>query len=665
MIIPTKCNTEDMVIVISSTISGLKFESNQLPDDEFIVTHNPTSNQYIICHEMMKFILTISGPKFQSKDIYILDKEQRQAYRVSANTAKGTVDIKTNPNNATVMFPSLNDATYSSNQPITNITGTYKIKIIKPEYKSIDTVIVIPRDATNEYEFELIPEFSQVRVELETWGNTIIEEPPVLIIDGINISLDAITNPNVPRKYFYEGVEYHKLYENDIIPLPPGNHEIEIITEKYTPSYEQYLYTENGKVKELKVRLEPLYGYITFIDEMNAEGAEVYVNGKLYGNVPIFKERIKVGENIITVRKPGFMMSEEEIIVDIKRDEIQNVYIPMEVSKEVDIKTNPPKALVKVNGEQVGFTPTSIILHAGHHEIQIKKTGYSTVKLVKYIEETSSDEDSISVTLLRNYPLNITSEKEGLEIILEPLDNKTIELEGSYKTQEEKVLVPYGSYELTLKDDGKPTFIGKIKHRENRNQNLVVPSYSRTSFQYLTGDFVNIENFEASFGRSAIFPNSGLSTSLINVQYNVFEINGEKFETITPFVFFLNWDWRLGGSIFNQLDVCVLGRVKWSPGLKITNFHLSDDYYDASMWSYFYGIEISSRINYFNLHIKIGKQIMNGEVNLWDYNEDEYGGVKPFSMDNFIISIGFTLNGKVYKNNNMLRLWKKPLAVKL
>jgi hypothetical protein len=313
----------------------------------------------------------------------------------------------------------------------------------------------------------------------------------------------------------------------------------------------------------------------------------------------------------------------------------------------------------------MGFTPLTQMMHAGYHNIQFKKSGYSSVRFIKHIDESSGEEETFHQVLLPSYPLNIVSEKEGLDIELLPLDNKTIEIEGQYKTSDE-ILTPYGNYELTLKDDGRQTFKGKIKHRETRNQNLVVPSYSRTSFQYLTGDFVNIENFEASFGRSAIFPNSGLSTSLINVQYNVFEINEVKYETITPFVFLLNWDWRLGGSIFNQLDVCVLGRVKWSPGLKITNFHLSDDYYDASMWSYFYGIEISSRINYFNLHIKIGKQIMTGEVSVWDTeNEEYYTEGHPFNLDNFIISIGFTLNGKVYKNNNMLRLWKKPLAVKL
>ena len=342
-------------------------------------------------------------------------------------------------------------------------------------------------------------------------------------------------------------------------------------------------------------------------------------------------------------------------------------YENMEVSKKVRIITDPPKAKVYINGENIGFTPVTELLPAGYHDIQVKKSGYSTINLVKYIEETSGDEETIELKLFKNYPLDIKSEKDGLNIYLNPIDHKTIELEGAFKTPSE-VFIPYGRYELTLKDDGQTTFKGVVNHNESRKKNVVVPSYSRVSFQYLTADFVNVDNFEASFGRSSIFPNSGLSTSLINVQYNVLEDSiGNKYKTIMPFVFLLNWDWRLGGSIFNQLDVCVLGRVKWTPGLKITNYHLDDNYYDASMWSYFFGIEITSRISYFNLNIKIGKQIMNGTVNVWDPDLEYSTGKPPVNvkLDNFIISIGFTLNGKVYKNNNMLRLWKKPLAVKL
>ena len=120
----------------------------------------------------------------------------------------------------------------------------------------------------------------------------------------------------------------------------------------------------------------------------------------------------------------------------------------------------------------------------------------------------------------------------------------------------------------------------------------------------------------------------------------------------------------MGGSILRQLDVCLLGSVKWTPGLKVTNFHLDDAYYDAAMWDYFYGLEISSRISYFNANVKIGQQMFNGDINIWDNANEEYSDKINVNVHDFIISVGITISGKVFRSNNMLRFWKKPLVGK-
>ena len=412
--------------------------------------------------------------------------------------------------------------------------------------------------------------------------------------------------------------------------------------------------------------MEPVYGYITFIDEMNAEGAKIYINDQLVDSVPAFKIKARVGANKVRFEKPGFITPEDEYVVYVKEDENTDFSISMEVSRKVTFVTTPSRAEVFINDERVGFTPYTTLLAAGYHNILLKKSAYSSQKLVKYIDERSSIlSDTVKVKLLIKYPLKINSEKEGLDIKLIPLDYKNLELNYSAKTQGE-ILVPYGHYELSLVDNGKITFKGKIDHNENRKQDRIIPSYSKTSFTYLTGDFISSDNYQASFGRACLFPAAGLSTSLVNVQVYNFNINNVEYKTLIPYVFLLNWEWRLGGSILRQLDVCVLGSVKWTPGLKIFDFHLDDEYYDASMWNYFYGIEISSRISFFNANIKIGKQMFNGTVNIWDNTTEEYDAAReiPVDVDNFIISVGVTITGKVFKSNNMLRLWRKPFVGK-
>ncbi len=663
VIIPEKCTPEDLIIVISSSIPNLKFESNILMDEDFKVTHLADLNQYVICHERTKFILTISGSNFQSEDINIHDLNTSHVYRATVNIAKGTVKILTNPDNATILFRSLDDAVYSSNKPITNITGKYEISIVKADFLPLDTIITILRDEINTYNFELKPTFSPIKLDLTTYNNTKFDTPPIIWIDSIRISLDALENPELNVKSFYNGVEYYSLYEGNIIPVPNrGNHKIRIECENYN-SIDRYIYTETGQTYNLSITLEPVFGYLTIIDEINSEGAKVYLNDQFIDSIPMFKRKIRVGESIIKVKKPGFIASEDEYTVNVVEGENTDLFINMEVSKEVTFFSKPNRAEVLINDERVGFTPVTTLMPAGYHNILIKKSGYSSQKLIKHIDERSEiTKDTVVIVLLNNYPLSIISEKKGLEIKLDPLDHSNLELTVNSKTPS-KILVPYGHYELSLINRGRTTFKGTINHNEGRKKDIIIPSYSHTSITAITADFINIDNYEISLGRSALFPSTGLSTSLVNIQYNNFVIDSVEYKTFIPHVFLLNWDWRLGGSILRQLDVCVLGRVRWTPGMQIIDFHLDDKYFDATMWSYFYGIEISSRISYFNANIKIGQQIFNGTVNIWDNTEGEFteNGINV-DIENLVISIGITISGKVFKSNNMLRLWRKPFV---
>jgi hypothetical protein len=110
------------------------------------------------------------------------------------------------------------------------------------------------------------------------------------------------------------------------------------------------------------------------------------------------------------------------------------------------------------------------------------------------------------------------------------------------------------------------------------------------------------------------------------------------------------------------LDVNLLGRAKYTPGLKFTNFNIPG-ITDVEMQNYFYGFEISSRLSYFNLNFRFGRQFNIGKINMYDEVGQEYTekSIDLSKTDKWVGSIGITLNGKVYNSNNMLRLWNNPL----
>jgi hypothetical protein len=657
IIIPAQCSPEDLIIVINSSIKNLKFESNLLPDDEFTVIYMEDANQYIVCHEKIRFKLTVSGPNLQSYDIDVFDLNMIHAYRITSNVLRGTILVNTNPGNAIVFFPTLNIPAVSGKH-ITNNSGRYRINILKDGYKTIDTLVLIPSLDTAVYSFNLDPVFSQIKIDITTEDNAKFENAPIMWIDDKRISLDALLRPE-RLKRFFDGVEMFNLYEGNIIPLPAGNHKIRIESDNYI-SFETFIYTEDGRTSSLPVLLELVYGFITFIDDENALESKVFINDQPVGEVPIFKARARVGNNTVRFEKTGFMTEEPHYTVYVAENTNTDYRVSMKVSRRISIISEPPAAEIWLNGSRIGFTPHTTSMPAGKHLIQIKRSNYATERIELDINIRYKEEDTIVFQLHGNAPLELASEAAGLNLFLTGLgDLKNIELAGNYKTPAE-LRIPYGKYQVRTQRGETVTYRGTYLHH-NKKARQVLPSYSKTSFATLTADYVSLDNIEASFGRIHIFPGSGLSTSIINAHYFVFTENEVEYKTLMPNIFFLNWDWRMGGSIFRHFDVCMLGRVKYTPGLKMVQVNLAD-FEDATMLNYFYGVEVSTRFSYINFNCRFGQQVFDGDINTWDSGAEAYSNPIPVSLKSGIVSFGFTWNGRLAGSNNMLRLWNKPMA---
>lgn len=685
LVFPEQCSPEDLIIVINSSLPGLKFESNMIPAEEFTVIHNEMENQYIICHEKIKFKLTVSGTNLQSEDIDIFDIEKPLAFRISANTAKGIVHIITNPRNSTVIFPDLNNLVLSSNQPITNVSGKYRINIVKAQYKNVDTMIVIPRDAEKTYNINLIPLFSRIKVDLRTDDNSLFLKAPTMWIDSVKIELDALVKPGMNQRSFFDDVEFFKFYEGNIIPVTEGPHKIKIEAESYIP-FETTILAKEGKLHHISVSLEPIFGYLTFVDKQSAEGTSIFVNNQKIGVVPLFKAKTRVGNHKVRFEKPGYSSLKEEYPLTVVENKNTDFDVSMLVARKIIIETTPSSSEVMLDGTRIGFTPVSALVNAGNHEILIRKSGFATEKISKLISENSPNEEIIKYNLRSVSPLSIISERPGLTVnITGRNENKNIAIEEKYITPA-NIPLPYGSYALSLSEGNRVFYKSTISHEAEIIKRGKLPNYSRSSFHLLeasiglkqgTGRIADIkkwediDNFEASFGRIYVFPGSGLSSALLNVDYKLIKTDSASFKTLAPNFFFLNWDWRLGGSIIRQIDVNLIGRIKYTPGLKVLGANIPG-YADVEMLNYFYGIEISTRLSYFNIHFKTGMQVKEGKLNYWDSKQKKYGYMSqrvfveeslPLSKikESWVGSIGITLNGKVYKSNNMWRLWQKPI----
>jgi hypothetical protein len=675
-VFPAECTPADLIIVINSSIQDLKFESNMIPSDEFYVFHNESENNYIICHPKIKFKLTVSGPNLQSEDIDIFDIDKPLEFRITANTAKGIVNILTNPRNATVIFPELNNQVLSTNRPITNNSGKYKVNIVKAQYRNVDTTIIIPRDAEKTYNIDLVPLFSRLKLDLSTDDSTMFQNAPIMWIDSTKLELDALVKPGMNQRSFFDDVEFNKFYEGNIIPVAEGIHKIKIQADGYV-AFEKSFEVKNGKLYNLPVKLESIFGYLTFVDKQFAEGATVYIDGQKIGQVPLFKVKTKIGVHKVNFEKSGYVPMSEENEVVVEEKKVTDFDVSMFVARKVSFETNPPYAEIIMDNNRIGFTPISTIVNEGTHEILVRKSGFATEKFIKTINNLSPDNEVQKIELLPIYPLTLDSEKKGLQVKITGKDqNHNIVVDEKYVTPT-SIPLPYGKYQVKLFDEKKKYFNGTINHKEEIIRRGKLPNYSRSTFHileasmginqnegkfYNTKDVNDIDNFEASFGRIQVFPGSGLSSAIFNADYTLIKTDSIDYKTVAPYFFFLNWDWRLGGSVLRQLDVNLLGRAKYTPGLKFANFNIPG-ITDVEMQNYFYGFEISSRLSYINLNFRFGRQINIGKINMWNEVDMEYTeqSIDLSKTDKWVGSIGITLNGKVYKSNNMLRLWDNPL----
>lgn len=658
--IPAQCSPDDIIVTINSSIPNLDFESNARKDSEFKIIQDLDLNQYIICHPREKFLLTVSGQSLEAQDIEIFELNVIHAYRITANILRGTATFMTDPGNAVIYFPELS-INKSSGESVTINSGKYKVNILKAGYMSIDTIVTIPSNDTVLFDFKLKPTFSSLKLGIETEDNSSFEEAPIMWIDDKRISLDALIKPDRYRS-FYTGVEYHSLYENDIIPFEPGNYRIKIEAKNYVP-FETFVNLEEAKTLKLDVMLDLIYGYITFIDNgENAFGATVYINDIPKGEIPLFKTRARVGKNIVRIEKKGFMTEKPSYEVNVFENSEQDFYVNMRVSSAITINSNPISALVFLNNESIGFTPVTISIPSGNHELILKRPKYATEKMTINTNHDFTQKDSIMLQLKSVSPLTIESENNKQKLHIEGLnDLSTILLDSLYKLPVNLEL-PFGNYYVSTRDSKAKTYGGVLKHYPRRSETVKLPSYSRTSFTTLSFDYTDKDDYEASFGSIHIFSKSGLSTSIANASIMNIDHNGKTYKTFLPYVFFTNWDWRIGGSLTRFLDVNLLGRFKWTPGLDLFKKQI-DGMYDASVLMYFYGFEASTRISIFNFYARVGTQIYDGNIFI---PEDELiaGQSRKLKVSDTSphFSFGIRLNASVGKSNNMLRLWYKPLS---
>jgi hypothetical protein len=665
IVIPEKCKPEDLIIVINSSIENLGFESNMLPDEDFIVVHDAELNQYYICHERIRFQLIISGKNLKQEIVKIENPEDRYSFTISTNMARGTVTVNTDPRNSTIIFPELGNLTHPSNTPFTNASGVYKVSIVKPRYENVDTTISIPRNKEVAISIPLKPKFARLKLNLTTYDQEEIIKEPILKLDDEVVSLKGYLDSK-KVSYFKDEVNYFELYEGNLIPVPEGVYQVTVTLPGYQ-TYQSRVKIDTIAEIPFPIELIPQYGQITVLDGGNAEKAQIFINDQLVGQIPKILPEVKVGENIIKIKKVGYLPDSSEYRIFLNEKDRKELSVKMALSREISLETTPTNAEVFINDERVGFSPYTNILPEGRYIVKVASKGYATEAREILISNMSPDAIPLNFKLKETHPFKVHAERQDLTISLSGLeDNHNLVFPETYKT-DTVIFMPEGKYRLMLLEYGRPLYKKNIQFRAEKKPKKTYPVHSRRAFQLLHANGVlqdnNYHGFEAGFGRFVIFPNLGLSTTIVLIDRFQYEgvmnnADGTQMDTaitgLALFPIFSNLEWRVGGAVFRHLDIGLLGQIRFARPWVLEEFGIQETFKVQWMNRSFVGLELATRFNYVNLNVRAGQQFHSARIRTT--SEGPTITSKNASGDLWI-SFGLSITGPISKTNQMLRLW--------
>jgi len=204
----------------------------------------------------------------------------------------------------------------------------------------------------------------------------------------------------------------------DMVYLQPDERVLTIFHSGYEPLkiilFEVGIRLEQKAVWVLKISGEKKLEKVPVVIVTTPPGAEVFIDGESQGVVE--KVQVAAGSREIRVRKEGF-----EPVIQTEQVDEKNNYFKYELKKIEDvplnITTDPPEAVVTIDGLKFGTTPFTNSYPSGRYPILIEKDWYVTYDDFIDIQPPVTRK---SYTLRKDYgQLTVTSSPEtGLEIVI-------------------------------------------------------------------------------------------------------------------------------------------------------------------------------------------------------------------------------------------------------
>ena len=593
------------------------------------------------------------------------------------------VKISTKPKNGRLVID--NGATFYGGWEGKLEAGSHLIRAEKTGYVPKDTTINIlddMRDDQIEFVIPLEPTFGRIKVEVHPQeGFSFKENRPY----EIRINGRIVEN----LKYSYDDdreVERYLQYIDSTIPVSPGLISVHVAADSFEEGKTE-IHVGAGELVTVPLILKAKFGKVSLIDMGQARDAHVFIDGKPMGTVQDISDRpLSIGDHIMTLKKPGFVSGENDYTFTLKENQDLLINVAMYRYVPYAFNSTPDDARVLINGEFIGNTPIKNYLLKEiepnqSYELEIRKEGYSTYKERIFPDFENNEPITLSKSLVVSHKLTIAGDESNLQLFVKDREkgDSTI-VDGVILPAEIDLPFRDEPYYLEVRRIGKS---GGTAYRKHLRFNSSAANQYKfrmwgSSFTVLSGSMFLVGPKDISVGYSdigfklynhtadarlgSISFVPGLTTSIVrsslfmgkdkNQTYNPssgITVQNEQFLPAIS-VALINWDFRVGATFWEWVDVNLLASYAWYPSVlkQLLGFsHISG--HDV-----FIGMEVSSRTPFAHISLKAGYQMYPGlTAHLYNVNSnrvdvgDKYLEDCAMNVPNmFVVGLELSLGGK-------------------
>ena len=301
-----------------------------------------------------------------------IEKQMRPAY--------GFINVISKPESGAVVFIDNKKVGTTPYQSDKMASGTYKVRVVKDMYKTIEQTFTITDENTTNAVLEMSANFV-----------------------NLNIETDAASDIYIDGQYKGKGKWSGRIAD--------GAHFLEVKKDKHR-TVSKNLNLVLGKDENLKIEAPtPITGFLD-ISSLPVK-ADIYLNGKHYGTTPRIISDLLIGDYTLKLEKEGCASVTKNITIEENQTLTMKEQLP--TGKEVTIKTDKTGDKIYVDGNYVGTTPLTTNLSYGSHNLKAERGTQIAVKTVEVKTTIVKDEFVLAFGKM----VKITSDRNGDDIYVD------------------------------------------------------------------------------------------------------------------------------------------------------------------------------------------------------------------------------------------------------